>query len=163
MLFGSASDAKLHDSTERVESYGPAGLDSFSVSERGVLVYGTEVGILSRLEWRDRDGRTVKQVGQISAYLDLSLSPDDKRLAVVQVDPENAAEADHMFTVLMGEKVGPRKDFIRAEATKARPEAISSAADDDRLAPAGISLARQACHSPATYPESRSMWAVLCT
>jgi DNA gyrase/topoisomerase IV subunit B len=23
-----------------------------------------------------------------------------------------------MFTTLMGEKVGPRKDFIRAEATK---------------------------------------------
>ena len=36
----------------------------------------------------------------------------------LQVDPENAAEADHMFTTLMGEKVGPRKDFIRAEARK---------------------------------------------
>ena len=38
--------------------------------------------------------------------------------ALLQVHPDNAAEADHMFTTLMGEKVGPRKDFIRAEATK---------------------------------------------
>jgi len=72
-----------------LEKYGPMGLDSFSVSERGVLVYGTEESNLSRLEWRDRSGRTVKQVGQLSAYLDLSLSPDDKRLAVVRVDPES--------------------------------------------------------------------------
>ena len=74
---------------EHIERYGPLGLDSFSVSEVGVLVYGTEDSNLSRLEWRDRSGRTVKQVGPISAYLDLSLSPDDKRLAVVLVDPQN--------------------------------------------------------------------------
>lgn len=86
-------ELKLHGEpvmlAERIESYGPMGLDSFSVSESGVLVYGTEDSNLSRLEWRDRSGRTVKQVGPISAYLDLSLSPDDKRLAVVLVDPQN--------------------------------------------------------------------------
>ena len=37
---------------------------------------------------------------------------------LVQVNLENAGEADHLFTTLMGEKVGPRKDFIRAEARK---------------------------------------------
>jgi DNA gyrase subunit B len=37
---------------------------------------------------------------------------------LVQVNLDNAAEADRLFTTLMGEKVGPRKDFIRAEARK---------------------------------------------
>ena len=31
---------------------------------------------------------------------------------------ENAAAADEIFTTLMGEKVGPRKDFIKSEARK---------------------------------------------
>ena len=38
--------------------------------------------------------------------------------AAPQVDSENAAEADEIFTMLMGEKVGPRKDFIKTEARK---------------------------------------------
>ena len=37
---------------------------------------------------------------------------------LLQVDIDDAAEADHIFTMLMGEKVGPRRDFIRAEARK---------------------------------------------
>ena len=45
---------------------------------------------------------------------------------LLQVHLDNAAEADHMFTTLMGEKVGPRKDFIRAEATQgAEPRRLS--------------------------------------
>ena len=31
---------------------------------------------------------------------------------------EDAAPADEIFTMLMGEKVGPRKDFIKTEARK---------------------------------------------
>jgi DNA gyrase subunit B len=37
---------------------------------------------------------------------------------LLQVDSENAAAADEIFTMLMGEKVGPRKDFIKTEARK---------------------------------------------
>ena len=37
---------------------------------------------------------------------------------LLQVNLDNAVEADHLFTTLMGEKVAPRKDFIKAEARK---------------------------------------------
>ncbi|MEX1335486.1 MAG: DNA topoisomerase (ATP-hydrolyzing) subunit B [Candidatus Limnocylindrales bacterium] len=59
-----------------------------------------------------------KGLGEMNAeqLWETTMNPATRTL--LQVDPENAAEADHMFTVLMGEKVGPRKDFIRAEAKK---------------------------------------------
>jgi len=34
------------------------------------------------------------------------------------IDGDNAAAADEIFTTLMGEKVAPRKDFIKTEARK---------------------------------------------
>jgi DNA gyrase subunit B len=39
---------------------------------------------------------------------------------LLQVTAEDAAAADEVFTTLMGERVGPRKDFIRAEARRVR-------------------------------------------
>jgi DNA gyrase subunit B len=59
-----------------------------------------------------------KGLGEMNAdqLWETTMNPATRTL--LQVDPVNAAEADHMFTVLMGEKVGPRKDFIRAEAKK---------------------------------------------
>jgi len=59
-----------------------------------------------------------KGLGEMNAdqLWDTTMNPATRTL--LQVDPVNAAEADHMFTTLMGEKVGPRKDFIRAEARK---------------------------------------------
>jgi DNA gyrase subunit B len=37
-----------------------------------------------------------------------------------QVTIENAAEADHIFSMLMGDDVAPRRDFIEKNATYAR-------------------------------------------
>ncbi len=45
-----------------------------------------------------------------------TMNPESRTL--LRVDSENAALADEIFTMLMGEKVGPRKDFIKAEARK---------------------------------------------
>ena len=59
-----------------------------------------------------------KGLGEMNAdqLWETTMNPATRSL--LQVHPDNAAEADHMFTTLMGEKVGPRKEFIRAEATK---------------------------------------------
>jgi DNA gyrase subunit B len=38
----------------------------------------------------------------------------------MRAEIEDAALADSIFTMLMGEKVGPRKDFIKSEARKDR-------------------------------------------
>ena len=37
-----------------------------------------------------------------------------------QVTIENAAEADHIFSMLMGDDVAPRREFIEKNATYAR-------------------------------------------
>jgi DNA gyrase subunit B len=44
------------------------------------------------------------------------MNPATRTLLRAAVD--DAADADHIFSTLMGEKVGPRKEFIKAEARK---------------------------------------------
>ena len=50
-----------------------------------------------------------------------TMNPDNRMLK--QVHLENAAEADYIFSMLMGEAVGPRRDFIEKNATYANIDA----------------------------------------
>jgi DNA gyrase subunit B len=61
-----------------------------------------------------------KGLGEMNAdqLWDTTMNPETRTL--LRVDGENAAVADEIFTMLMGEKVAPRKDFIKAEARKVR-------------------------------------------
>jgi DNA gyrase subunit B len=61
-----------------------------------------------------------KGLGEMNAdqLWDTTMNPDTRTL--LRVDSENAAAADEIFTMLMGEKVAPRKDFIKSEARKVR-------------------------------------------
>ena len=47
-----------------------------------------------------------------------TMNPETRTL--LRVDSEKAAQADEIFTKLMGENVEPRKEFIKAEARKVR-------------------------------------------
>ncbi|MBD5204619.1 MAG: DNA topoisomerase (ATP-hydrolyzing) subunit B [Bacteroidales bacterium] len=50
-----------------------------------------------------------------------TMDPENRMLK--QVNLINAAEADHTFAVLMGEEVGPRREFIESHATYANIDA----------------------------------------
>ena len=59
-----------------------------------------------------------KGLGEMNAdqLWETTMNPATRTL--LRVDSENAAVADEIFTMLMGEKVAPRKEFIKTEARK---------------------------------------------
>ncbi len=50
-----------------------------------------------------------------------TMSPENRTLRQVTID--NAIEADKIFSMLMGDEVAPRREFIEANATYANIDA----------------------------------------
>ena len=74
-----------------------------------------------------REGRTknisvqrFKGLGEMNPeqLWDTTMNPDTRTL--LRIDVNDASEADEIFSTLMGERVEPRRDFIRGEARKVR-------------------------------------------
>ena len=64
-----------------------------------------------------------KGLGEMNAeqLWETTLNPETRILK--QVTVENAAEVDYIFSMLMGDEVGPRRDFIESHATYANIDA----------------------------------------
>jgi DNA gyrase subunit B len=73
-----------------------------------------------KLNARNVTVQRFKGLGEMNAeqLWETTMNPETRTLLRAEI--EDAAEADGIFTMLMGEKVGPRKDFIKAEARKVR-------------------------------------------
>ena len=94
----------------------------YRVSTGKVTRYATDERdrdrIIKEMKVKNLTVQRFKGLGEMNSDQLWETTMNPATRALLQVHPDNAAEADHMFTTLMGEKVGPRKDFIRAEATK---------------------------------------------
>jgi Tol biopolymer transport system component/DNA-binding winged helix-turn-helix (wHTH) protein len=58
----------------------------FSISQTGVLAYRDPAAYKMQLAWYTRDGKRQGSVGEPGSYLQIALSPDEKRVAVERSD-----------------------------------------------------------------------------
>lgn len=64
-----------------------------------------------------------KGLGEMSELQLRDTTMDKEKRMLRQITIENAAAADHVFSMLMGDDVAPRREFIEANATYARIDA----------------------------------------
>ncbi len=74
--------------------------------------------IVKKLATKNITVQRFKGLGEMNAdqLWDTTMNPETRTLLRAEVD--DAGEADAVFTMLMGERVEPRKDFIKSEARK---------------------------------------------
>jgi Tol biopolymer transport system component len=92
------------------------GAGAFSASDDGVLVYQTgEQEVMSQLQWFDRDGRLVAEIGDSGFYEHVALSPDGKTAALVVFD--STAGADDIYLLDVERGVRTRFTFDKSSDT----------------------------------------------
>ncbi|HLO35156.1 MAG TPA: DNA topoisomerase (ATP-hydrolyzing) subunit B [Candidatus Deferrimicrobium sp.] len=76
--------------------------------------------IVKEMDRKNVSVQRFKGLGEMNAdqLWETTMNPETRTLLRAEID--DAAMADAIFTMLMGEKVAPRKDFIKTEARKVR-------------------------------------------
>jgi DNA gyrase subunit B len=76
--------------------------------------------IVKQMKARNLTVQRFKGLGEMNAdqLWETTMNPATRTLVRVEVDEADAAAAEYDFSTLMGEKVEPRRDFIRAHARK---------------------------------------------
>jgi DNA gyrase subunit B len=74
--------------------------------------------VMKEMNAKNLSVQRFKGLGEMNAdqLWETTMNPETRTL--LRVTSENAALADEIFTMLMGEKVAPRKEFIKTEARK---------------------------------------------
>ncbi len=131
-LYESASIQRLIDDLERrglhIEHYAAQDQPLFELieGERGVTHPVFSVGeILDKIKENGRRGVQIKRfkgLGEMNAkeLYETTMDPSRRKLLRVDLNEDNAIKADEMFTILMGDVVEPRRQFIEDNALNVR-------------------------------------------
>ena len=81
--------------------------------------------ILTKVIEIGRKGMTVqrfKGLGEMNAkeLFETTMNPEKRKMYKVDLNEDNAVDADRMFTILMGDIVEPRRQFIEDNALNVR-------------------------------------------
>ncbi len=92
------------------------GSANFSVSDNGILTYMTASVTGGQPTLLDRDGKSLASIGQPGEYFNLSLSPDEKRLAVALSGPQSGSRDVWLIDIARGTPTrftfDPVEDFV---------------------------------------------------
>ena len=90
---------------------------AFSAASNGTIAYGP-MAMSSDLVWKTRDGRINSTVGALGQYVDFSVSPDGRKVAVTEVDRGNPFADIYVIDLSRG---GQKSKITFSRVTDATP------------------------------------------
>ncbi|MFB0526109.1 MAG: DNA topoisomerase (ATP-hydrolyzing) subunit B [bacterium] len=88
--------------------------------EFDVHSFGEMLGVVKNLGRKGVNIQRYKGLGEMNPTQLWETTMDPEKRTLLQVQLEDAVEADRIFTALMGDKVEPRKNFIQTHAPEVR-------------------------------------------
>ncbi|MFH1262439.1 MAG: DNA topoisomerase (ATP-hydrolyzing) subunit B [Pseudomonadota bacterium] len=124
MDFPFLTSAEYTDLLGRAEALAPLGTAPYKLSDNGAIVELPNIPVwIKHVIDHGRKGLTVqryKGLGEMNPEQLWETTMDPERRSLLKVTVEDAVEADELFSILMGDAVDPRREFIEQNALNVR-------------------------------------------